>query len=262
LRPAFAAAGLELTEIDWRAPIEAFDGIALVMLGTAWDYQDHPEDFIARLDALAARGIIVCNPPDAVRWNADKRYLRELEARGAVTVPTLWQEDCDHAGVVAAMDHFDTNRVVVKRQIGAGGLGQHRFTRESLPAAEWRMGRACMVQPFLPGVVEEGEYTLVFVEGDFSHGVLKRAAEGEYRIQSLYGGYECTYEPDPANLAAAQIVVDALPFDDLLYARIDMVRLASGELAVMEAELIEPYLYPQQGPDLGKRLARAIVARL
>ncbi|MEG3597915.1 MAG: hypothetical protein VX357_06685, partial [Pseudomonadota bacterium] len=141
MRPAFAAAGLELTEIDWRAPIEAFDGIALVMLGTAWDYQDHPEDFIARLDALAARGIIVCNPPDAVRWNADKRYLRELEARGAVTVPTLWQEDCDRAGVVAAMDYFGTDRVVVKRQVGAGGLGQHSFTRESLPAAEWRMGR-------------------------------------------------------------------------------------------------------------------------
>ena len=119
-----------------------------------------------------------------------------------------------------------------------------------------------MVQPFLPGVVEEGEYTLLFVEGVFSHGVLKRAAQGEYRIQSLYGGYECAYEPDAADLAAARIVIDALPFDDLLYARIDMVRLASGQLAVMEAELIEPYLYPQQGPDLGKRLARAILARL
>ena len=54
----------------------------------------------------------------------------------------------------------------------------------------------------------------------------------------------------------------ALPFDDLLYARIDMVRRPAGELAVMEAELIEPYLYPEQGPGLGHRLAAAIVARL
>ena len=41
-----------------------------------------------------------------------------------------------------------------------------------------------------------------------------------------------------------------------------MARLPSGELAVMEAEMIEPYLYPEQGPDLGERVARAIVARL
>ena len=49
---------------------------------------------------------------------------------------------------------------------------------------------------------------------------------------------------------------------DLLYARIDMVRLPSGTLAVMEAELIEPYLYPEQADNLGELVARAVRARL
>ena len=262
LRPAFAEAGLELVEVDWRAPLEQFDGLALVLLGTAWDYQDHPAEFVDRLETLAARGIAVCNPPETVRWNADKRYLRDLERRGAVTVPTLWHADLDRGGVLAAMDHFASDRVVVKRQVGAGGIGQESFTRDAPPDDGWRMGRACMVQPFLLSVVEEGEYTLVFIDGAFSHGVLKRAGEGDYRIQSLYGGYECDYAPGAADLAAAQAVIDALPFAGLLYARIDMARLPAGQLAVMEAELIEPYLYPQQGPDLGKRMARAILARL
>lgn len=262
LRPAFEEAGLELVEIDWRAPIENFGDIALVLLGTAWDYQDHPREFVTKLEALEEQGVTVCNPPPVVRWNAEKRYLRELERRGAAVVPTLWLDDAGHGEIVSAMAEFGTDRVVVKRQVGAGGLGQHSFSRETMPERDWRMGRPCMIQPFLPSVVEEGEYTFLFIDGDFSHGVLKRAAKGEYRIQSLYGGYEEDFTPEPEDLAKAAAVVAALPFDKLLYCRIDMARLPSGELAVMEAEAIEPYLYPDQGPDLGDRLARAILARL
>ncbi|MBU0670393.1 MAG: hypothetical protein KKG32_10115 [Alphaproteobacteria bacterium] len=232
------------------------------MLGTAWDYQDHPAEFIARLDALDAKGIAVCNSPAAVRWNADKRYLRELEAGGAVTVPTLWHDDATSTDLAAAMDRFATDRVVIKRQVGAGGLGQHSFTRDTLPGEDWRMGRPCMIQPFLPAIREEGEFTFVFIDGAFSHAVRKTPAAEDYRIQSLYGGSEAVFMPSPGDLATAQAVVDSLPFADLLYARIDMVRLPDGRLAVMEAELIEPYLYPEQGPELGERLATAITRRL
>ena len=262
LRPAFAAEGLELVEINWHAPLGEFGGLAMVLLGTAWDYQDHPTEFLSKLEALASVGITVCNPPEVVRWNTEKTYLRELEEHGANIVPTAWLEDAERSDILAAMEMFGTDRVVVKRQVGAGGLGQHSFIRDTLPAANWRMGRPCMVQPFLPSVVEEGEYTFVFIDGAFSHSVLKRAAEGEYRIQSLYGGREEDYTPQGADLARAQEVIAALPFTDLLYCRVDMARLPTGELAVMEAEAIEPYLYPEQGPGLGERLAQAILARI
>lgn len=262
LRPAFEAAGLELVEIDWRAKLGEFAGLELVLLGTAWDYQDHPTEFLVRLEALVGMGINVCNPPKTVRWNAEKTYLRQLEERGANIVPTVWLDEAGCGDIVKAMEMFDTDRVVVKRQVGAGGLGQHSFTRDTVPGDSWRMGRPCMIQPFLQSVVEEGEYSFVFIDGQFSHGVLKRAAEGEYRIQSLFGGYESDYTPTPEDLATAEAVVAALPFRDLLYSRIDMARLPSGELAVMEAEAIEPYLYPEQATDLGERLARAVLARV
>ncbi len=262
LRPAFAAAGLTLVEIDWRAPLERFDDIALVLLGTAWDYQDYTQEFLERLDALDSRGIEVCNSPDVVRWNANKRYLAELANYGALIVPTLWLEDVDRAGLQNAMRAFDTDRIVVKRQVGAGALGQHSFTDATLPTEHWSMGCACMVQPFIPSIVDEGEYSFVFIDGVFSHGVLKRAGEGDYRIQSLYGGFECNYVPGQQDLVKAEAVVSALPFDQPLYCRIDMVRLPSGELAVMEAEMIEPYLYPVQGPELGEKMALAILKRL
>ena len=262
MRPAFEAAGLKLVEIDWRAPLEDFADISLVLLGTAWDYQDHFGDFVAKLEALEARGIRVCNPSQVVRWNGDKRYLKQLGDAGVTTIPTLWFDEVKSSDVAIALDAFEATRVVVKRQIGAGGLGQHSFGHDALPQPGWRMGQPAMIQPFLPSVVEEGEYTFVFIDGEYSHGVLKRAAEGEYRIQSLYGGIEHAFEPQPEDLAQASAVFAALPFDDMLYCRVDMARLPSGELAVMEAEAIEPYLYPEQASDLGERMAAAVTRRL
>lgn len=262
LRPAFAEAGLDLVELDWRAPIAAFEGIGAVLLGTAWDYQDFPEEFLAKLEALVERDVAVFNPPEMVRWNADKRYLTALEERGAAIVPTLWFGDAGRADVLAAMNHFATDRVVVKRQVGAGGLGQHSFSRDALPKEDWSLGHRAMIQPFLPAILDEGEYTFVFIDGAYSHGVRKRAGKDDYRIQSLYGGYEESFAPSPGDLEAAEAIIAALPFARPLYARVDMVRLPGGALAVMECELIEPYLYPEQGPLLGKRLAQALTKRL
>ena len=262
LVPAFAAREMVIEPIDWRATVDGFDGMAAALIGTPWDYFDHPAEFLEALGALEARGIPVLNPLEVVRWNIEKTYLHDLADRGAPTIPTLWLEETGRAEVLAAMDHFDTESVVVKRQIGGGALGQHRFSRDNPPPEGWGMGHAAMLQPFLPAIIEEGEFSLVFVDGDLSHGVRKRAADGDYRIQSLFGGREEDWSPTPPELAQAEAVLAALPFPAPLYARIDMVRLPSGELAVMEAELIEPYLYPEQGPSLGDLMAAAVRGRL
>ncbi len=258
LTPAFAGRGMALEPIDWRAPFATFNGFAAALIGTPWDYFDRAAEFLERLDALVAAGVRLLNTPEVVRWNIEKTYLRELAARGAPAIPTLWLEDADRDAVVAALDHFNTDVVVVKRQIGGGALGQHRFGRDDLPVDGWRMGHAAMIQPFVPAIVEEGEISLIFIDGSFSHALRKRAAAGDYRIQSLFGGREEDFAPSSAELAQAGGVLAACPFPAPTYARIDMVRLPSGELAVMEAELIEPYLYPDQGRELGDRLAAAI----
>lgn len=260
--PAFTAKGLELAVIDWEAPLEAFDGVDLAILGTAWNYQDKPDAFLAKLDALAAGGIAVCNPAHVVRWNATKTYLRDLAETGAAIVPTLWRHDVSRYELEEAIDHFGCERLVVKRQIGAGALDQELIDGRALPDARWRYGHRAMIQPFLPAIASEGELSFVFIEGELSHALRKLPASGDYRIQSLYGGTETVHRPSPDEAAAAQSIIDALPFDTPLYARIDMLRAEDGILMLMEAELIEPYLYPEQGPDLGIRLANAIASRL
>ena len=246
--------GESVTDIDWQAPLEAFAGFDAALIGTPWDYWDNREAFLARLDAIAALGVPVYNAPEIVRWNIDKGYLAELGKRGVATIPTLLLDNPGAAEILAAFDHFRCDRLVVKRRVGAGAEGQFDFTRDTPPPADWRMGHAALVQPFLPGIVEEGEHSLIFIDGQFSHGLIKRPAPGDYRVQSLYGGWDTAVTPAPADLAAAEAVIAGLPFPAPLYARIDLVRGPEGALLLMEAELIEPFLYPLQGPELGPRL--------
>ncbi|WP_298465246.1 hypothetical protein [uncultured Erythrobacter sp.] len=262
IEPAFVAADLDLRIIDWEAELAAFDGVDLVMLGTAWNYQDKHDAFLTKLDALAERGIAVCNCPEIVRWNATKTYLRDLAEAGAQTIPTLWREEVTAKGALEAMETFDCDRIVVKRQVGAGALGQELLSRGSLPDRDWTFGHPAMLQPFLPAIAEEGELSFIFIGGELSHALLKRPADGDYRIQSLYGGRESVHQPSPEEAAAASTILASIPFETPLYARIDMLRDTDGTLLVMEAEMIEPYLYPEQGPELGERLARAIAERV
>jgi glutathione synthase/RimK-type ligase-like ATP-grasp enzyme len=252
----------EVVDIDWRAPLAELIGFDLALLGTAWDYTEAKDEFIARLEALENAGAAVCNSSEVVRWNADKHYLEDLASRGAPSIPTLWFENPGRGDVLAAMDRFGSDKVVVKRRVGAGAEGQECFTRDALPAESWELGQAGMIQPFLSSIQGEGELSFIFVDGVLSHALTKQAQPGEYRIQSNFGGIETAIDPAPADRASAEAIMALLPFaQPPLYARIDMVRLDSGELAVIEAELIEPYLYPLQGPDFGAKLAEAVLKR-
>lgn len=261
LRPALEARGFSLEEIDWRSPISEFAELPLILVGTPWDYQDDEAAFLSKLEALDAAGHQVCNSPQLVRWNARKTYLHDLAERGAATIPTKWVEQPGSSDIREALEEFGCDAVVAKRQVGAGAEGQSIHRRDTLDP-DWRGEHPMMLQPFLNQITSDGEYSFLFVDGEFSHALIKRPASGDYRVQSLYGGTEHTLDPSPADRAAAQAVVDAVPFETPLYARIDMVRGDDGALLLMEAEIIEPFLYPAQGPRLGDMMAAAIEERL
>ena len=249
--------------VDWRAPLEELATYDFALLGTPWDYTEAKDEFLTRLGALEAAGVVVGNPLAIVSWNADKLYLAELERLGVPGIPTLWPESAGPADIAAAFEHFGCDRVVAKRRVGAGAIGQSSFSRGEAVPADWRIDQPTMIQPFLPAIQHEGELSFIFIDGRFSHALIKRPTAEDYRIQSLYGGVEVPLDPAPADLAAAEAAVARLPFAEVpLYARIDMVRRPDGVLALIEAELVEPYLYPRQGAAFGARLATAIMARL
>ena len=257
LRPAFSALGMTVEDVSWDDPAADWGSYAAAIIGTTWDYWDRQAEFLAALARIEAATRLF-NPVALVRWNIHKTYLRDLEARGARIIPTLWLDKADAASAAAAFDTLGADDLVFKRQVGAGADGQHRLTRGGpVPA----MPHPMMVQPFLPAIQTEGEYSFIFIGGGFCHALVKRAVAGDYRIQSKYGGRETPVEPPPADLADAEAIIAMLD-EAPLYARVDMVRGDDGRLVLMELEAIEPYLYPLEGPRLGTMMAEAVARRL
>ena len=260
LRDGFAPRGLSIEPVRWIDPID-WKRFGAVMVNCAWDYQDRHEDFLATLDRIAALGVPVFNSPAMVRWNIRKTYLRDFEARGVPIIPTLWPAQAVAEDVREAMAAFGTDDVVLKRQVGGGARGQTRYTNANMPADGPILDRPGMIQPFIPSIATEGEYSFLFVDNVFSHALIKRAVLGDYRIQEAYGGKSQAITPAPRDLQHAAAALDVLD-ETPLYARVDMVRGANGELLLMEMEVIEPYLFPQDGPGIGAMLGEALAKRI
>jgi hypothetical protein len=256
LRAPFAARGLALDDVSWDDPKADWSAYAGVIIGTTWDYWDRLDEFLAALDRIEGQTLLF-NPSALVRWNIRKTYLRDLEAKGARLIPTIWLDEAGEAAAQTAFDTLGADDLVFKRQIGAGAKDQHRVRRgEPIPA----MPHPMMAQPFLPMIQTEGELSFIFIDGEVSHALIKRAQPGDYRIQSTYGGREEKITPSTDDLAAARAIIAALD-EPPLYGRVDMLRGADGKLLLMELEVIEPYLYPVEGPQLGERMAAGMARR-
>jgi glutathione synthase/RimK-type ligase-like ATP-grasp enzyme len=257
LEPACRAAGISLEVQIWDGPDFDPSNFDAVIIGTCWDYMEKADAFAAALERCDRQSRLL-NPLSIVRWNKRKTYLKDLASRGAPMIPTLWADRADAATIEAAFDQLHADDIVVKPVMGASAWRQARVRRgDPIPSADALPPAECLIQPFLPAVSQEGEYAFVFFNREFSHCALKRPAGGDYRVQSEYGGSETTHRPSPEELALARSVLEHVD-GELLYARVDMLRGLDGHLAVIELELIEPYLYPEQGPNMGATFAAAL----
>lgn len=258
LKRACRLVGFSMDSCVWDAPGFEPSAFDVVMVGTCWDYLEKPEQFLAVLEKCDRESQLF-NPIKTMRWNSRKTYLKDLAAKCAPIIPTMWANRADEATILAAFDSLNADDIVVKPVVGAGAWRQARIRRgEAVPQAELLPPTDCMIQPFLPSVSEEGEYAFLFFDRKFSHCALKRPAVGDYRVQSDFGGSESIHTSSSEEIALAASVLACIE-GDLLYARVDMLRGLDGKLALIEIELIEPYLYPEQGPDMGTSFAAALV---
>lgn len=267
LLPALAAAGIDAEIALWRggAAWSRFDG---VLLRSVWDYFECVPEFLAWLGSLEAGGVPCWNEPSLVRWNLDKRYLRDLEAKGIATVPTLWIDSAPPTSVPAALERIAAagwEEMVLKPTVSAGAWRTHRVRRDALPeasglVAEVLASSGLMVQPFLPEIVSDGEHSLLFFDGELSHAALKRPKPGDFRVQWAHGGSQVAETVPPSLVREARAVLEAAPSPGL-YARVDGI-VRDGRFLLVELEQIEPYLFLSQSSGAADRLARALLARL
>ena len=262
--PALAAAGVDVVPAVWSDPAVDWRRFHAVVLRSTWDYHHRADEFRAWLDRLETNDVALWNPVSLARWNMDKRYLRDLAERGVPIVPTAWLS----GGVMHAIEQVMAERgwmdAVLKPVVAATSYRTVRLRRDAartsdetreLLTSTLEHGEA-MLQPFVPQVELEGEWSLMFFAGEYSHAVLKRPATGDFRVQEEFGGSSMAVEAPRALRESAGRVLDAVE-QPWLYARVDGVRDEDEQLLLMELEMLEPLLFLAQHPEAPARFARA-----
>lgn len=268
LKEALQPEGFQVTASPWTDHVTSVEGLKsydLILPLLVWGYYSRYDQWQAALDLWAAHGLPVANPATTLKWNSDKAYLKGLAESGVPMARTLFVDQVTHGDLVEAFGRLDTETLIVKPTISAGAWRTLRLQRgDDLNAALADAPHgAAMIQAYLPSIETEGETSLLFFGGALSHVVNKRpGSEGEFRIQSQYGGrYQALQQAPAGALALAEQVLGQFD-DDLLYARIDMTQTADGNWVLMEAELVEPDFYLSADPQAGARFAAAVQARI
>ena len=259
LQSALGIAGIEAVPTPWTAHVDGGEGLRhfdRVLPLLAWGYHFQHARWLRACETWARDGIAISNSANVLAWNSDKRYLSALAGRGVAIPPTAFSDDLSQALVDRVFVDTGAGELIVKPAVSGGAWKTRRIRRGDAVAGE--RGVAMLVQPYMTTIESEGETSLLYFGGRFSHAVNKRPVAGEFRIQEEFGGLYSPLPSPPAGAVALAEQVLAAVDEPLLYARIDMVPDADGRWLLMEAELIEPDFYLGVDPAQGAGFARAL----
>jgi len=262
LGEALAARGCEPRNVVWNEPGIEWRNFDLCLIRSTWDYHEGHAEYLA----WAGRVETQCklrNSAEVVTWNSDKRYLREFEARGIRTVPTLWVDRDSPLDLERILAGAGWQEAVVKPvvDLGARNLRRVRAGESSTALESILQSHDAMIQPFLPSLEEKGELSLIYVGGELTHSVRKRPAAGDFRVQSIWGGSVTHDRPTLAERELAEAAMEEFK-QAPLYARVDLVEGPTRDPCLIELELIEPNLYLIEHPPAAEALADAALRLL
>jgi glutathione synthase/RimK-type ligase-like ATP-grasp enzyme len=260
---ALRARGLAAEPVVWEDRLFDWGSASICVIRSAWDYAWRRQEFLAWV-RRTADALPLWNPAPVVDWNTHKQYLVDLAARGVPTVPTRVLGAGSRMSLADVLADTGWQDVILKAAVAQTGRYLMRVRPDGRADGQRHLDRLLpaedmLVQPFLPGVTEEGETSLVFVDGVFSHAARKRPAPGDFRVHDDFDGTIETVAPSPAQLEVAHRARAAVG-EPLLYARVDLVPGPDGPV-VMELELVEPDLYLATAPGAAERLAEGVAAR-
>lgn len=270
LHEALRANGANLACPAWDDPEFDWAACDACVIRTTWDYHLRLDEFVAwaeRVDRLT----LLLNPLEILQWNTHKTYLRDLEQRGVLTIPTIWLDRGDAPEVGPLLDERGWRAAFLKPAVGATSRATLRFdaTEAGIAQADEHLRgllaqETMLLQPYLRRVESAGELSAIFIDGQFSHAVRKIPLPGDYRVQDDFGAKDQSTDLSESQLAIAQQCIEAANTSNmaLLYARVDLLEDDTGTLRVNELELVEPSLFFRHGPGAADMLAGAICKRV
>jgi glutathione synthase/RimK-type ligase-like ATP-grasp enzyme len=238
--------GLIVEKLIWNDQHVNWENYSLAILKSPWDYFDLIEDFYKWLNHLEDKKVRLLNPIDVVRWNANKQYLEEIEAAGLKITPSFFIQNKESINLNQFFEEFNTSKLIVKPCVSGGAKNTFKVTIDNVDEVNQKLNQLIqeedfIIQPFLPEILESGEWSFVFFNGIYSHSLIKQAKPGDFRVQPAHGGSVHPQKPNEDLIAMAQQYV-TLFAKDCLYARVDGT-FVNGDFLLMELELIEPFLF-------------------
>ncbi|MFV8357561.1 ATP-grasp domain-containing protein [Flavobacterium sp. XS1P32] len=226
-----------------------------------WDYFEKETEFKIWLDQIEKLGIKTLNPIAIIQQNIHKFYLRDLQKLGVTILPTVFIDKTNHLNLTEVIpSHW--KRAVIKPAFSAGSYLTEVFNVSEIQTINEKYisiaaEKELLLQEFMPEIQTIGETSFIFFDKKFSHAVNKKPVDGDFRVQSLFGGQYTLVQPTTTLIEKAQKIVNTFP-DHLLYARVDGI-IINSELHLMEIECIEPDLYFNLSEIALERFVNAIV---
>ncbi|MBO9674088.1 MAG: hypothetical protein J7577_11630 [Sphingobacteriaceae bacterium] len=253
--------GLKIEKVIWNDPSITWEDYSLAILKSPWDYFDLIEDFYKWLDHLEQKKVKLINPIEVVRWNSNKQYLQEIETAGLKITPSFFIQNKECVNLNHFFGKFNTGKLIVKPCVSGGAKNTFKVTIDNVEEVNQKLNQLIqeedfIVQPFLPEILENGEWSFIFFNGIYSHSLIKKAKPGDFRVQPAHGGSVYPQKPDNEQIATAQQYVDLFA-KNCLYARVDGT-FVNGDFLLMELELIEPFLFLNTEPQNYERYYKAL----
>lgn len=265
VKEALENKGLKVERKAWSNPDFDWSTTRSVLFRTTWDYFDRYPEFRKWLSDIEKKTYLI-NSPKLINWNVDKQYLSSLSQKGVSIVPTRFVPRGTGMTVEELHSFTGWNHTVIKPTIGGGGRYTYAIDQNNISVISKKLKQIMreedfMLQPFQYSVIENGEWSFMFFGDQYSHAVLKKAREGDFRVQDDYGGTVYPYEASVDEIEFARKALMACP-ELPVYSRVDLLIDNDGKLAVSELELIEPELWFRIKPEAADLMAKEVLQKL
>ncbi len=261
VKEAIEKKGLKATRKSWSDPDFDWSSTCFVIFRTTWDYFDRYDEFSAWLKEVGKQTKLL-NSENLIHWNIDKHYMKDLQENGVHICETYFIETGTKATLKELHEKYQLSDFVLKPCISGGARHTYKISSDEIYKYEEIFQQliseeALMLQPFQHNIVTKGELSLMVMNGKYTHGVLKIAKEGDFRVQDDYGGTVHDYQASDEEIAYAENAVKSCP-EMPIYARVDVFLDNHNKLALAELELIEPELWFRNFPASADELALGI----
>lgn len=262
--PYLQSKGLDIHAEIWDNPAVDWQSYDVALLKTPWDYHRKSTQFTQWLYKLEALNIKLLNDYATVRWNFDKHYLQHIADAGLAIIPSVFINRGWTGQLAAVFTQLGCDKIIIKPCVSGGSNNTFVINSHYTPAQNEEIITMAttidmVAQPFLEEITQ-GEWSLLFFNGTYSHTILKKPRQGDFRVQQAFGGTIEAVTPSPQLIAQASgYVAQFAP--NTLYARVDGV-MVNGAFKLMELELIEPFLYLSYHEAAMENYYQAIVSKL